>query len=258
MPVANTISDLSDAISRLGDQYASPFDFRYALPQVWEGFKVNIELMLKAEVLILFFALVIAVMRTAPGKAMRPLRWLAILYVDFFRGVPLILIALALILGMGTIDPNPAVDNGFVVDGLAGLSFTTLGVIALTLTYSAYVAEVYRSGIDAVHPSQRMAARSLGLSYAQSMRYVILPQAIRRVIPPLLNDFIGLQKDTAIIGVAGLVEAVSAASQYGNTAGNFTGFFVAAVFFIFATILLTRYLDHMVATREAKERAQLT
>ena len=257
MPLANTATDLADAFSRFGDQYLSPSNFREALPQVWEGFKVNIELMLKAEVLILVFALVIAVMRTSPGRAMRPVRWLAIIYVDFFRGVPLILIALALILGMGSIDPNPAVDNGFVIESLAGLSFSTLGVIALTLTYSAYVAEVYRAGIDAVHPSQRMAARSLGLSYAQAMRYVILPQAIRRVIPPLLNDFIGLQKDTAIIGVAGLVEAVAAAQQYANTSANFTGFFVAAVFFIFATIPLTRYLDHMIATREAKERAQL-
>ena len=237
--------------------YFSPFNFRKSLPDVWEGFKINIELMLKAEVCVLVFALVIAIIRTAPGKAMRPFRWAAIAYVDFFRAVPLILVALAIVTGFGALGGSPEHPTTGLLHFLGNLNFITLGVIALTLTYSAYVAEVYRAGIDSVHPSQRMAARSLGLSYGKTMRFVILPQAIRRVIPPLLNDFIGLQKDTAILGVAGLQEAVAQAQSYGNTNANYTGYIVASVFFIFATIPLTRYLDHLIASRERRERAQL-
>ena len=122
--------------------------------------------------------------------------------------------------------------------------------------YSAYVAEVYRAGIESVHPSQRMAARSLGLGYGQMMRYVILPQAIRRVIPPLLNDFIGLQKDTAIIGVVGVTEAVQQAQTYSTTFGNFSGYMVAAVLFVYITIPLARYTDGLINRRErAREGA---
>ena len=124
------------------------------------------------------------------------------------------------------------------------------------IVYSAYVAEVYRAGIESVHPSQRMAARSLGLGYGQMMRYVILPQAIRRVIPPLLNDFIGLQKDTAIIGVVGVTEAVQQAQTYSTTFGNFSGYMVAAVLFVYITIPLARYTDGLIANREKLERAQ--
>ena len=238
--------------------FMSPFHFRQSLPQVWEGFKINIELMLKAEVAILIFALILAVVRTAPGRAFAPLRWLAIIYIDFFRAVPLVLVALAIGTGFGNLAGPPGHRNGGILGWVGNLSFTTYGVLALTLTYSAYVAEVYRAGIQSVHPSQRMAARSLGLSYAKSMRFVILPQAIRRVIPPLLNDFIGLQKDTAIIGViGGVTEAVAAASGYSQTFSNYTGYLVASVFFIFATIPLTRYLDDLIARRERREQAQL-
>ena len=131
-------------------------------------------------------------------------------------------------------------------------------VLALTLTYTAYVAEVYRAGIESVHQSQRMAARALGLTYGQAMRYVILPQAVRRVIPPLLNDFIGLQKDTAIIYVVGTGEAALQASQFSGTYFNGTSYVVAATFFIFLTIPLARFTDYLIARREAKERvAQL-
>src|SRR5207237_10216907 len=131
------------------------------------------------------------------------------------------------------------------------------GVAALTLVYTAYVTEVYRAGIESVHPSQRMAARSLGLSYGQALRYVVLPQAIRRVIPPLLNDFIGLQKDTAIIGAIGVTEAAAQGTNYANSYFNFTGYLVGAVLFVYLTIPLARYPDHLLRERAGRERAAM-
>ena len=160
-------------------------------------------------------------------------------------GTPLAIVAYACILGL------PGLGYGF----LRNASSEALGIVALTLNYTAYVTEVYRAGIDSVHGSQRMAARSLGLSYAKAMRYVVLPQAIRRVIPPLLNDFIGLQKDTAIIGAIGVTEAAAQGTNFANSYFNFTGYFVGAVFFIYLTIPLARFTDHMIREREQRERA---
>ena len=139
--------------------------------------------------------------------------------------------------------------------GLSNYSNTTYGILALVIVYTAYVTEVYRAGIESVHGSQRMAARSLGLSYMQALRYVVLPQAVRRVVPPLLNDFIGLQKDTAIIGAIGVTEAAAQANNFANTYFNYTGFFVGAVFFVYLTIPLARFTDHLIAERERRERA---
>src|SRR5207248_549828 len=130
-------------------------------------------------------------------------------------------------------------------------------VLVLALLYTAYVTEVYRAGIESVHPSQRMAARSLGLSYAQTLRHVILPQAIRRVVPPLLNDFIGLQKDTAIITVVGVTEALAQAGFYSNDFFSYAGYMVAAIFFVILTIPFARFTDHLIKEREQRERAQL-
>ena len=152
----------------------------------------------------------------------------------------------------------------FVGFGLPGLqlgfisnrSFTTYGIVTLTLVYTAYVTEVYRAGIESVHPSQRAAARSLGLSYGQTMLYVVIPQAVRRVIPPLLNDFVGLQKDTAIVGVIGIAEVAQQAQGFSTTNGDFASYVVAAIFFIFLTIPLARFTDHLIAQRERRERAQ--
>jgi polar amino acid transport system permease protein len=225
--------------------FFSPLDFLRAVPQVWNGFQLNIELMLVAEGLVLVLALLLAIVRGLPGRAASPFRWAAIAYTDIFRGTPLVLV-IFIVLGFATLN-------------IAGLSSQTLfrnGVIALTLVYTAYVTEVYRAGIESVHPSQRMAARSLGLSYMQAMRYVVLPQAIRRVIPPLLNDFIGLQKDTALITVIGLTEAVAQANFYATDYFNYAGLTVAAVFFIFLTIPLARFTDHIIKEREKRERAQ--
>src|SRR3954462_13751720 len=178
-------------------------------------------MMFIAEALVLVLALLIAIVRGLPGRGAKPLRGLAILYTDFFRGTPLTIVAYACILGL----------PGLGYSVVRNASSEALGVVALTIVYTAYVTEVYRAGIESVHGSQRMAARSLGLSYMQAMRYVVLPQAIRRVIPPLLNDFVGLQKDTALVYIIGVFEAVAQAGQYSSDYFNYAGETVAAVFF---------------------------
>ena len=226
--------------------FFSPLDFLRAVPQVWDGFQTNIKLMVIAEALVLVFALTVAIVRGLPGRALSPLRAIAIVYTDIFRGTPLILVLF--IVGLGV----PALN----ITGISDRSLFVYGIVSLTLVYTAYVTEVYRAGIESVHPSQRMAARSLGLSYTQALRFVILPQAVRRVIPPLLNDFIGLQKDTALITVLGLTEAAAQAGFYSSDYFNYAGFTVAAVFFIILTIPLARFTDHLVKERELRERAQ--
>ena len=229
-------------------KFFSPHAFRVSLPDVWTGFQLNLKLMVIAEVLVLVLALAIAVVRGLPGRGATPLRALAIVYTDVFRGTPLILVAF--LVGFGL--------PGLNIKGLSTLSNFTYGVIALTLVYTAYVTEVYRAGIESVHPSQRMAARSLGLSYWQAMRYVVIPQAVRRVIPPLLNDFVGLQKDTALVTVIGVAESVQQAQQFSQNNFNFTSYVVAAVFFILLTIPLARFTDHLILMRERRESAQAT
>jgi polar amino acid transport system permease protein len=227
--------------------FFSPLGLRRAVPQVWDGFQTNIKLMVIAEVLVLVLALVIAIVRGLPGRASLPLRALAIAYTDFFRGTPLILVAYVAALGLPSL--------GIAV--VSSQSLFVYGVLSLTLVYTAYVTEVYRAGIESVHPSQRMAARSLGLTYAQTLRHVILPQAIRRVVPPLLNDFIGLQKDTAIITVVGVTEALAQAGFYSNDFFSYTGYMVAAAFFVILTIPFARFTDNLIKQRERRERAQL-
>jgi polar amino acid transport system permease protein len=227
-------------------EFFSPLDFLRSAPEVWNGFRLNLELMLVAEAFVLVLALLLAIIRGLPGRGAAPLRWLAIAYTDIFRGTPLLLV-LFMVQGFATLN--------YV--GLSSVSLFRNGAIALVLVYTAYVTEVFRAGIESVHPSQRMAARSLGLTYMQAMRYVVLPQAIRRVVPPLLNDFIGLQKDTVLITVIGLTEAVAQANFYSSDYFNFAGLTVTAVFFIFLTIPLARFTDHIIREREKRERAQM-
>jgi len=234
------------ALHQVLHAFFNPHSYTLAMPDVWAGFQVNLRMMAIAEVLVLALALGIAIVRGLPGPAAKPLRALAIAYADFFRGTPIIIVAF--LVGFGL----PGLQLGFISDQ----SFTTYGIIALTLVYTAYVTEVYRAGIESVHPSQRAAARSLGLSYMQSMRHVVVPQAVRRVIPPLLNDFIGLQKDTAIVSVIGVSEAALNAGAFSNRNGDFPSYVVAAVFFILITIPLARFTDHLVQQRERLERAQ--
>jgi polar amino acid transport system permease protein len=234
------------AISQTIHAFFSPHSYTLAIPDVWAGFQINLKMMAIAEVLVLVLALGMALVRGLPGPAAKPLRILAIAYTDFFRGTPIIVVAF--IVGFGL--------PGMQLQYISTRSVVTYGVITLTLVYTAYVTEVYRAGIESVHASQRAAARSLGLSYMQTMRYVIVPQAVRRVIPPLLNDFIGLQKDTAIVSVIGVAEAASLAQQFSNRNGDFPSYIVAAGFFILITIPLARFTDHIVHQRELKERAQ--
>jgi polar amino acid transport system permease protein len=204
---------------------------------------LNIRMFLAAEVLILILALVIALIRQSTHPALFPIRLLATGYVDFFRGVPLILVILAIGLGV------PALSLAVVSDQ----SDAVYGVAALVLSYSAYVSEVYRAGLNSVHQSQTAAARSLGLPHATALRYVILPQAVRNIIPPLLNDFISLQKDTALVGVLGAIEANKAADIYSEQVFNFSSFTVAAILFLILTIPLARLTDRLI-TRDRSRR----
>ena len=206
-------------------------------------FIVNIELFLIAEVLILGFGLGLAIIRSLPGPVFFPVRILGTVYVDVFRAIPGILVIYLL---------------GFGIPAL-GIKGTPTGfpwaIVALTLIYSAYVSEVYRAGIDSIHPSQEAAARSLGLSRSQTMRHVIVPQAVRRVIPPLLNDFIGLQKDTVLVSYIGVVEIFRASQIKAAATFNFSAYVAMALVFIVVTIPLARFTDWLVARDRARGAA---
>ena len=210
--------------------------FRESLGVIPEAFLLNVRIFLIAEGIILVLALLIAVVRSLPGPVFFPLRALAIAYADIFRGIPTILVIY--ILGFGA----PALEISGVPRGAL-----FWGVVALVLVYSAYVSEVYRAGIDSVHPSQEAAARSLGLTRGQSLRFVVLPQAVRRVIPPLLNDFIGLQKDTALVALLGPVEAFRQSQIEVASSFNYTPYLVTALLFVLLTIPLARFTDWLVA-----------
>jgi len=219
-------------------------EFEDAFPDILSAFWTNVKIFLVAEVFILVFALAIAVLRGLPGPVFFPLRALAVVYVDLFRGVPTILVIY--ILGFGV----PALQ-------LPGVPIEPLfwGVVSLVLVYSAYVAEVYRAGIDSVHPSQSAAARSLGLTHGQALRFVVIPQAVRRVIPPLLNDFIGLQKDTALVGLLGVVEAFRQSQIEVAASFNYTPYIVTAILFIALTIPLARFTDWLIARDKRRQQA---
>ena len=215
------------------------------LPGIGQALLLNIEIFLVAEVLILILAMVVAVIRGLQGPVFFPFRLVAIVYTDLFRGTPLLLVIY--LFGFGL----PALG----IRGLSTQSEVVYATAALVLSYSAYVAEVYRAGIDSVHPSQIAAARSLGLSRMQSLRFVVLPQAIRRVIPPLLNDFVSLQKDTALLAVLGVVEAARAAQIYSAYRFNYSSFVVAAFLFILMTIPLARLTDWLIERDRRRKQA---
>jgi polar amino acid transport system permease protein len=226
---------------------ASFFDdeaFRDALPKAVEAFGTNVALFGIAEVLILILGLLLAVLRGLPGPAFFPLRLLATVYTDLFRAIPGLLVIV--LLGFGI--------PGLGIDGVPTDPFI-YAVIALTLVYSAYVSEVYRAGIESIHPSQEAAARSLGLTRFQALRYVIVPQAIRRVIPPLLNDFIGLQKDTVLVSVIGVVEIFREAGILESARFNFTPYLAVALVFVVVTIPMARFTDWLVARDRRRQAA---
>jgi polar amino acid transport system permease protein len=226
---------------------ATFFDLDYGrevFPTVIRGLVVNIQLTLIGGVAIGIIALALALLKTTKSPALTPFRFIATAYIDIFRGAPLILIIL--LVGFGV----PALR----IQGLTN-NVIVLGTIAVVLTYSAYVAEVIRSGILSVHQSQRAAARSLGLTSRQTMRYVVLPQAIRRVIPPLLNDFVSLLKDTGLVSILGVTDAVRAAQINSSRTFNYTPYVVAAILFLLITIPLTRFIDRQIRLRSEKQNS---
>ena len=227
---------------RVSSAFLDSENFFESAPGIIGKFGVNVALFLIAEVLILALGLLLAVMRSLPGPVLFPVRLLATIYVDLFRAVPGILVIF--VLGFGI--------PGLRLPGVPSDPFIW-GVVALTLLYSAYVSEVYRAGIDSVHPSQAAAARSLGLSHWQAMRHVVLPQAVRRVIPPLLNDFIGLQKDTVLVSFIGVWEIFRQTLIRQQATFNFTPYLVTALVFLAVTIPLARFTDWLVA-RERDRR----
>ncbi len=218
---------------------------RKVFPTVIAGLWINLQLTFIGGTCIGVIALGLALMRTTKSPALTPFRFLATAYVDIFRGAPLILIIL--LVGFGV----PALR-------LSGISSNVifLGTVAVVLTYSAYVAEVIRSGIMSIHPSQRAAARSIGLTSGQTMRYVVLPQAIRRVVPPLLNDFVSLLKDTGLVSILGVTDAVRAAQINASRTFNYTPYVVAAILFLFITIPMTRYTDRAIRQRTNAQNAE--
>jgi polar amino acid transport system permease protein len=217
---------------RVHDSFFNWQQAKASFPEVIHGFGKNIVIFLVAEPCILLLGAAVAVVRSTVSPVMLPFRVLAVVYADIFRGIPTIL--LVYLAGFGI----PALE-------LRGVTTNTmwLGTGALVLSYGAYVSEVFRAGIESIHPSQLASADTLGLTRWQSMRYVILPQATRRVAPPLLNDFISLQKDTALLSVIFVFEAMFSAQDYNNYHFNYTSLVVAAVLFIALTIPLTRFTD---------------
>ena len=220
------------------------FDWEYAreaFPKVLEGLWLNVRLLLICGACVLVLGMLIAVARTLRGPVFFPLRVLAAAYTDFFRGLPLIINLMIVVLGV------PALRlQGVTVDPVL------LGGTALTLTYSAYVAEVFRAGIESVHPSQRAAARSLGLTNRQALRHVVLPQAVRRQVPPLLNDLVSLQKDTGLVSIGGAVDAVRAADIIVGRSLNYTPYIVAGLVFVALTIPMTRFTDWVTARMDRR------
>lgn len=212
-----------------------------ALPKVWDGFLINLQVLAYSLVTVAAVALVLAVLRTLRGPVFFPLRVLAAGYTDLFRGFPFIIVLYLVGYGLPTITNTR-------------IPIVLLGVIAITLTYSSYVAEVIRAGIEAVHPSQRLAARALGLSHGQTMRRVVLPQALRKMTPPLMNDFISMQKDVGLISILGAVDAIAAARSVASLTYNFTPYIVAGLLFVVLAIPTIRVTDWYTARLREREQ----
>lgn len=244
LAVFGTVIVLSPGWSRVQEQFLDPEVARESLPAIAEGFLLNLKVLAVCAVLIVVVGLGVAAMRTLRGAVFAPLRLLAAAYTDIFRGFPLIV--LLYVVGFGV--------PGLRLQGVP-TSPVVLGAVALVLTYSAYVAEVFRAGIETVHPSQRMAARSLGLTYGQSMRKVVLPQAVRRVTPPLLNDFVALQKDVGLISVLGAVDAVRAAQIEVARTYDFTPYLVAGLLFIALAVPTVRLADWVNSRAARRQQA---
>lgn len=228
--------------------------------KVIDGFVFTVKLSVVAGILSLIWGLILAVLRQTPGKWGRIIRWPTIAYIDVFRGVPALLTILLIAGSFGALSRvDPLTGEGGVLPEWLGVptwfdqpSPFWYGVIAITLTYGAYMAEVYRAGIEAVPGGQMEAARSLGMSHRQAMRQVIVPQAVRKVIPPLLNDFIALMKDTTLVSVIGLIEVVQAARDIQSETLNSSALMLGAFLFLIVTIPLARLVDWMIGKQQAR------
>jgi len=230
--------------ARVQQTFFDPSTAIESLPRVWAGFLVNLQVLVFAAVAVAILASLIAFLRTLRGPVWFPIRALAAGYTDLFRGVPLIIVLYLV---------------GFGIPGLQGptgerIPAVLLGTAAVVLVYSAYVSEVIRAGIEAVHPSQRLAARSLGLSHGRTMRLVVLPQAIRKVSPALMNDFVAMQKDVGLISIVGIVDAVRAAQIETATSFNYTPYVVAGVLFVLLALPMIRLTDWMSAQMRRREQ----
>jgi polar amino acid transport system permease protein len=212
-----------------------------SLPKVWDGFLINLQVLAYSVVTVGAVALAVALLRTLRGPVFFPVRVVAAGYTDLFRGLPFIIVLY--LIGYGL----PTIAN-------ARISPVVLGVIAITLTYSSYVAEVIRAGIEAVHPSQTLAARALGLSHAQTLRRVVLPQALRKMTPPLMNDFVSMQKDVGLISILGAIDAVAGARSVASQTYNFTPYIVAGILFVLLAIPTIRLTDWYTAKLRAREQ----
>ncbi len=234
------------------EQYFDLDIMRDNFDYVLEGFWLTIQLAVVSGVLAMIWGLALALARAAPGAAFAPVRGLAITYIDVLRGIPLLLVILLIDGSLPVLDFLPETIR--VPEFFGKPEIFWYGVLALTLTYGAYYAEVYRAGLDAVPPGQMEAARSLGMSYARAMRHVVVPQAIRKVIPPMLNDFIALMKDTSLVGVIALVEVVKAGREVQAENFNSSALTLGALMFIIVTIPLARLVDRLIARQQVSMR----
>ena len=221
------------------------FNWEYAkssFPAVLSGMWLNIRMLLVAATGVAVFATLLAAARTLGGPVFFPIRFLAAAYTDIFRGVPFIVVLYIIGFGIPALNPSRRID------------VTLLGTIALVITYTSYVSEVLRAGLESIHPSQRYAARSLGLTHGQTMRHIIVPQAVRKVTPALMNDFISMQKDVGLISVLGATDAIRAAQVQQATTYNFTSYVVAGFLFIVLSFPFIRLSDWYTARLRKREQ----
>jgi polar amino acid transport system permease protein len=248
-----TIGSLWDSTDTFREIYFDLSLMEDEFGYVLDGFWYTIQLSVLGGALSLAWGLVLAVLRQLPGRALAPVRGLAIAYIDVFRGVPLLLVLLLISGSLGALALEGVIPRDIGIPRFFGKPDPFwYGIYAITLTYGAYMAEVYRAGIEAVPRGQMEAARSVGMSHGQAMRYVIVPQAVRKVIPPLLNDFIALMKDTSLVSVLGLIEVVQAGNDVYSETFNASALTLGAIMFLVVTIPLARLVDRLIARQNAR------
>jgi polar amino acid transport system permease protein len=234
------------------EQYFDIGLMRDNFDKVLDGFWMTVQLALVSAVLALIWGLVLALLRASPGRAMAPVRGVTIAYIDILRGIPLLLVILLVDGSLPVLDFLP--EEIRIPEFFGKPEIFWYGVFAITITYGAYYAEVYRAGLEAVPYGQMEAARSLGMSHAQAMRHVIVPQAVRKVIPPMLNDFIALMKDTSLVGVIALVEVVKAGREIQAETFNSSALTLGALMFVVVTVPLARLVDRLIAKQQLAYR----